>query len=78
MTEYFINCENQLHVSDNVKLLDIIKEVGNDDQLIITMDGNDAAQSDYITDFLRKNGFDVMPKGGHDDNSYHLIAYKKK
>ncbi|WZL72674.1 hypothetical protein QBE52_16655 [Clostridiaceae bacterium 35-E11] len=78
MTDHYINFDKELGMNANTKLIDVIKQVGYDDELIITMEGNDAAQSDYLFDILRNHGFDVLPKGGHKENTYHIIAHRKK
>ncbi|QEK11128.1 hypothetical protein FQB35_01425 [Crassaminicella thermophila] len=78
MIDHYINYDKELGMNANTKLIDLLKDVGDDEELIITMEGNDAAQSDYLFDILKKNGFEVLPKGGHDDNKYHIIAHRKR
>ncbi len=74
MPEYFINRGTEENTNDNRKLEDIIQEVGIDDKLVITLEGTDADRSSYIFDFLEKNGFEVLPKGGNGNNNYQLVA----
>ncbi|QZY54668.1 hypothetical protein [Crassaminicella profunda] len=78
MTDHYVNYDKELGMNANTQLIDVLKEVGEEDELIITMDANDATQADYLFDILRNNGFDVLPKGGHDDDKYHIIAHRKK
>lgn len=78
MSERFINFKEELGMNANVKLRDVLQEVDFGDELIITMDRNAADHSDALFDMLKENGFEVLPKGGHDDDKYHIIAQKKK
>lgn len=78
MSERFINFKEELGMNANVKLRDVLQEVDYGDELIITMDRNAADHSDALFDMLKENGFEVLPKGGHDDDKYHIIAQKKK
>lgn len=78
MTNIFINFSEELGLNANTKLRDVLKEVGDDDELIITMDRSASDNSSLLFDLLKDNGFDVLPKGGHDDDKYHIIAHRKK
>lgn len=78
MTNIFINFNEELGLNANTKLRDVLKEVGYDDELIITMDRSAADNSSLLFDMLKDNGFDVSPKGGHDDDKYHIIVHRKK
>ncbi|MDK2918207.1 MAG: hypothetical protein PWQ37_940 [Candidatus Petromonas sp.] len=77
MSDHYINYNMELETDGNARLMDIIKSVGKDEELIITMEGNDAEKSKHILKILENNGFEVLPKGGHEDNQYHLVARKR-
>lgn len=78
MSERFINFKEELGLNANVKLRDVLQEVGIGDELIISMDRNAADHSDELFDMLKENGFEVLPQGGHDDDKYHIIAQRKR
>ncbi len=78
MSERFINFKEELEMDKKVELIDVLKEVGYDEELIITMDRSAADHSDELFDMLKESGFEVLPKGGHDDDKYHIIAQRKK
>ena len=78
MTEHYLRFEQELGMHTNAKLEDILQDLGEEDELIITMDSDEVEGSDHIYDVLRNNGFEVLPKGGHDQSQYHIIAQRKK
>lgn len=78
MAEYYINFDRELGLNANTKLLDVMNNVKQDDELIITMDSNDAAQSRFLTETLENNGFEFLPKGSHSGERYTIIAHLKK
>ena len=78
MSDHYLNYEREPIVNSHEKLIDIIKDIGPEDELVITMDAMDADQSGYIFDILDKQGFEVLPKGSHDGDKYHIVAHRKK
>lgn len=78
MTDRYINYNAELEMNTDSRIEDILKEVGKDDEIIITMERDDADNSGYIVDMLKDKGFEVLPKGGHDDGQYHIIARRKQ
>lgn len=78
MTDYSINFGEELGLNANTVLKDVMKNIGKDDELIITMDRNAADNSTLLFDTLKNNGFEVLPKGGHSDDKYHIVAHRKK
>lgn len=78
MMDHFINFNEELGLNASTKLRDVLKEVGDDDELIITMDRSASDNSSLLFDMLKDNGFDVLPKGGNDDDKYHIIAHRKR
>ncbi|KXG74823.1 hypothetical protein [Thermotalea metallivorans] len=78
MSDRFIHYNGELGLSANGRLLEIIKKVGPEDELIITMDAVESHRAGYILDILRDHGFEVLPKGGHEGEKYHIIAHRKK
>ena len=78
MVEHFLRFENEVSVNENQRLEDILKGMGDEDELIISMDSNEIENSDYLFNLLRDHGFEVLPKGGHEDQQYHIVAQRKK
>ena len=77
MVGHFMRFENKLGMDDS-RLEDILKNVGEEDELIITMDANEAEHSEQLFDILKNHGFEVLPKGGHDGKQFHIVAHRKK
>ncbi|GIW48847.1 MAG: hypothetical protein KatS3mg079_323 [Caloramator sp.] len=48
-----------------------------DDELVITIDAEDATQTENIYRLLEDNGFEITVKGGHDDNKYNIVARRR-
>ncbi|WP_432664072.1 hypothetical protein R9X47_26520 [Wukongibacter baidiensis] len=78
MVDRFINLNEDVGMDSSKELKDIIKDVGEGEELIITMDRNAADNSGLLFDMLKENGFEVLPKGGDDDDKYHIVAQRKK
>jgi len=78
MVEHFLRFENQVGINENEGLEDILKDMGDEDELIISMDSSEIENSDYLCNLLRDNDFEVLPKGGHEDQQYHIVAQRKK
>ncbi|KPU26526.1 hypothetical protein TR13x_09610 [Caloranaerobacter sp. TR13] len=78
MADYYINFDRELGLNSITKLLNTIGEINENDELIVTMDSNDAMQSRFIREALENNGFEVLPKGDHTGKKYKLIAHRKK
>ena len=49
-----------------------------EDSVIVTMERFDAHQTDAVTALLREEGLQVSTKGGHGDEDFYLIGYKKR
>lgn len=78
MREDFINSNGELKENVNLKLEDVLKEIGKDDELIITMDKRAADNSALLYDMLWENGFEVLSKGENDGDKYHIVVHRKK
>lgn len=78
MAEHYINYETGANMNYDTNFKNLIKEIEKDDELIISFDGTDADKSSFVLDMLEKNGFEVLPKGGHENNDYRLVARKVK
>ena len=78
MAEHYLRFENKLGTDENDSIEDILRNVEDEDELIISMNADEVEHSDHIVDVLRNNGFEILPKGGHEDQQYHIVAHRKK
>jgi len=62
---------------DLIQLQNNLKDVGPEDEIIVTMQAADAHQADIITAELERQGFDYQPHGG-DGRDFYLIAHRRK
>lgn len=78
MSDYRINFGSTIGPSDTDKLYDMLDIVGEDDELIITINtAGGTPQFDTIFNVLNNNNFDIATKGGHESGKYHIIAKRK-
>ena len=78
MSDYRISFGSVVGTSDTGKLYDMLDILGEEDELIITVDAADESpQYDTIFRVLEENEFDVSAKGGHEGGKYHIFAKRK-
>jgi len=77
MPQIYLNFSGELGPSDNQKLLHTLKDVGKEDELVISIDANDAHQADQIFGILNKHDFQVLPKGSESGLTYSILAKRK-
>ncbi len=77
MPQYLLDFSGELGPSDNQKLLHTIKNVNHEDELLITMDSNDAHQADQIFRILDNHQFQYLPKGTGSGAKYQIYARRK-
>lgn len=78
MSDYRINFGSIIDQLDQRRLADVLNIVGDDDELIITIEAEDATQTENIYRILENNGFEITVKGGHDDNKYNIVARRRE
>lgn len=78
MSDYRINFGSIIDQLDQRRLTDVLNIVGDDDELIITIEAEDAAQTENIYRLLENNGFEITVKGGNDDNKYNIVARRRE
>ncbi|KGG80121.1 hypothetical protein Y919_08105 [Caloranaerobacter azorensis H53214] len=78
MVDYYINFDRGSDLKGITKILDTIKKIEENDELVITMDNSDAFKSGFIRETLENKGFEILPKGDHMGEKYKLIVHKKK
>ncbi|MZP29863.1 hypothetical protein GTO91_09115 [Heliobacterium undosum] len=63
---------------DDIHRLDrYVNQLRDGDELVISVDANDAHQTDSILTFLRKNGMKFHTEGSHDGKEYYIVARRK-
>lgn len=78
MSDYRINFGNVIGPSDTNKINDMLNILGEEDELIITVDtAGGSSQFDNVFTVLDRNNFNVSTKGGHESGKYHIIAKRK-
>lgn len=79
MSDYRINFGSVVGPSDTNKLYDMLEILGEDDELIITVDAaGESPQYNTIFRVLEENKFNVSAKGGHEGGQYHIFAKRKE
>lgn len=77
MSDYRLEINGIIGLSDYSNINDYMGIIGEDDKLTITVGPGEAHNVDIISDILRRNGFDVAAKGGHDDGRYYISAFRR-
>lgn len=78
MSDYRINFGSVIGPSDTNKLYDMLDIIGQNDELVITIDtAEESPQLDTIFNVLDRNNFDRYTKGGHEGGKYHIIAKRR-
>jgi len=77
MAQFYVNYNGEAGLSENKKLLKTIKDVTTEDELIISMESEDAHQADQLFAMLDENQFKYLPKGDETGHKYHIYAKRK-
>jgi len=77
MAQFYVNYTREAGLGENQKLLETMKEVESNDELIITMDSQDAHQADQVFHILDENKFEYLPKGDETGHRYYILAKRK-
>lgn len=78
MSEYRLDVNGIIGLSDYTNIHDYMGVIDGDDNLTITIGPGDDQNVHIICDMLQRNDFVISAKGGHDDGRYYVSAYKKK
>lgn len=76
MSEYRLEINGTIGLSDYSNISDYMNIIGENDKVTIAIGPGDAHNADIITSIFQRNGFEVAVKGGHDDGRYYLTAYR--
>lgn len=76
MSEYRLEVNGTIGLSDYSNINDYMGIIGEDDKLTITIGTGETHNVDIISNILNHNGFQVAFKGGNDDGKYYISAYR--
>jgi methylmalonyl-CoA mutase cobalamin-binding subunit len=77
MSEYRLEVNGTIGLSDYSNINDYINIIGENDKVTITIGPGDGHNADIVTSILQHNGFEVTTKGGHDDGRYYITAFRR-
>jgi hypothetical protein len=77
MSEYRLEINGTIGLSDYSNINDYLNIIGENDKVTITVGPGEAHNADIITSILMRNGFEVVTKGGHDDARFHITAFRQ-
>jgi hypothetical protein len=77
MVERTISLGNYVTINDVRRVVTAAKEIGEDEQLIVSMNSFESDKADHIFSVLEKNDFECTSKGASSGHDYYIIARKK-
>ncbi len=77
MADYYINFNHQGHKDSSKKLLSMMDDIKENDEIIISVEADNHQKMETITDILEKNGFEYLPKGDEGGRRFSIIAHLK-
>jgi hypothetical protein len=77
MVERTISLGNYVTINDVRRVVTAAKEIGENEQLIVSMNSFESDKADYIFSVLEKNDFECTSKGANSGHDYYIIAKKK-
>lgn len=75
--QIYINFNAELGTQASKRLMDALRNVDNDDEIVISMDNRDAHQADQLFSILEKHEFQYLPKGDETGERYYIFAKRK-
>jgi hypothetical protein len=77
MIQTVLSLNHPLGLHDVRKVVERIKDIERDEELIIQMNSLDSFKAEGIFSVLEKEEYMWSAKGGHDGKDYYIIARKK-
>ncbi|MGE5632800.1 MAG: hypothetical protein ACM3TR_17170 [Caulobacteraceae bacterium] len=77
MIERMINVSNSINLNDVRRIVDTVKQMNEDEQLVLSLNSQDSYEAANIFSILERHNFEWSTKGGHDGRDYYIIAKKK-
>ena len=78
MIERTLAMGNHLTINDVRRVVAAAKEIGDDEELILSVNSQEAHKAANIFAVLENNDFECTTKGGHDGKDYFIIAKRKQ
>lgn len=78
MSEYKLEVNGNIQLSDYSSIHDYMGLVGKEDKLTITVDGADLQNYQMICNILQNDDFMVSTKEAEINGKYYITAYKKR
>ena len=77
MAQIYVNYTAESGLNESKKLLETMKDITKEDELVINMSAQDAHQADRIFEMLDENEFEYLPKGDETGDRYYILATRK-
>jgi len=77
MAERMLSISNSMNMNDVGRIVNAVKNMGSDEQLVLSMDSQDSYRAENVFSILEKYDFEWSTKGGHNGREYYIIAKKK-
>ncbi len=77
MAQIYVNYAAESGLGESKKLLETMKDITKEDELVINMSAQDAHQADRIFEMVDKNEFEYLPKGDETGDRYYILAKRK-
>jgi len=77
MAQFYVTYTGELGLNAGENLLETMREVEKEDELIISMYSQNAHQADQIFHILDENKFEYLPKGDETGHRYYIYAKRK-
>jgi hypothetical protein len=78
MSEYLLNVDGQLELSDYSSIHDYIGIMGEKDKLTIVVDKKGAKDMNIICSMLKNESFTIASEEMEQKGKYYICAYKNK
>ncbi|MDF2591475.1 MAG: hypothetical protein K0S75_941 [Clostridia bacterium] len=77
MVERTISLGDYVTINDVRRVVNAAKEIGMDEQLIVSMSSAESDKADNIFSVLVRNNFECTSKGASNGHDYYIIARKR-
>lgn len=77
MIQRFLSLNHPVGFNDVRKVVERIKDIDMDEELVIQMNSQDSYKAEGIFSVLEREKYKWSAKGGHDGRDYYIIARKK-
>ncbi|MFZ5353618.1 MAG: hypothetical protein ACOZCL_12985 [Bacillota bacterium] len=78
MVERTLSLGEHFNLNDVRRLVEAAKEIGDNEQLVITLNNTEAYRAENVFSILERHDFECSTKGGHEGTDYYIIARKKE